>query len=480
MESVEGDIYRLPSELRLKDFRSLQKFETYLDAVSNRSEDEKSKLALPTSFLTTAQVAQKTPELVQKRYTLEMTQVNKKNLEGNVGIKDSWTWEVSDKGWEQLKKQFPELAVKKGNTREERFTALDSLDDKTRNRVDAFARTAVVDEHPEWLVKALIDAPVMNVTVGLSEKGVNPLFVGLENGKTLMQLLDAAPLAEENLADVKSSAKEAAAKLTNYSANNVIYYNIKVISRGSQPEILTFAEADRDGVLDNLLDKQLEATYFKIRESDATSFKKGDSWKALEDVKDAVATRHFSKVLDAIQSSYKAANPEATSKMIPDFAATLRFYPYVNALKSKLQNNPSDIPVLTKEASASKTEGKAPSLADQWKLERSPYQTSRSKGDPVLDHLYVFNLAAGDWTKVNTPANGDLNFFHVVKKGNAAAEVAVTESVSQARRLLGDDAQQKLMYHLLQDIKAKGAISLDYLKQVAEIDQMNNEELQYE
>lgn len=478
MESVEGEIYRLPPELRLKDFRSLQKFETYLDAIANRSEAEKSKLALPTNFLTTVQVAQKNPELVQKHYTLEITQVNKKNLEGNVGIKDSWTWEVSDKGWEQLKKQFPELAVKQATKREERFTALDSLDDKTRGRVDAFARIAVVDEHPEWLAKALNEAPVMNVTVGLSEKGSNPLFVGLENSKSLMQLLDEAPLVGENLAEVKSSAKEAAAKLANYSANNAIYYNIQVVSRESQPEILTFAEADRDGILDNLLDKQLEAAYLKIRESDPASFKKGDSWKSLDEVKDTVATRHFSKILDAIQSSYTAANPEATSKMIPDFAATLRFYPYVNALKVKLQNNPSEIAVLTKEANTSKTEAKAASLADQWKLERSSYQTSRSKGDPVLDHLYVFNLTVGDWTKVNTPANGDLNFFHVAKKGNAAAEVAVAESVSQVRRLLGDDAQQKLMYHLLQEIKAKGAISLDYLKQVAEIDQMNNNVLE--
>lgn len=486
LDSVEGEIYRLPKELRLTDFKSLQKFETYLDAVSKRSETDKAKLALPTAFLTSAQVAQNTPELVQKRYTLEIGQVNKKNLEGNVVVKDSWNWEVSDKGWEQLKKQFPELGVKNGATREERFASLDSLDNKTRSLVDAYARTAVVDEHPEWLVKALADSQPMQVTVGLHENGNNPLFVGLKNGKALMQLLDAAPLAMQASGEIKPAAKEAADKLAHYTADQMIYYNIKVIDRASKPEILTFADADREGILADLVDKNLEAAYPKIREAEPKTFHKSDqSWKAFADVKELVAERYFAKVLEAIKTNYAAAiAPEVPpERMIPDYAATLRLYPYVKDVKTKMQKDPAQIAALTREPQESNakalTAAQTP-LADQWKLERSTYQTTRSGADLALDHLYAFNISPGDWTKVNTPANGDLNFFHLAKKGNNLTEKTIADSVAQARTLLSDDVQQRLMRQVLNEIQEKDAISLDYLKQVAEIDEMNTEELQYQ
>lgn len=481
LESVEGEIYRLPKDMRLKDFKALQKFETYLDGISQRSEDDKAKLKLPTTFLTTAQVAQSTPELVQKKYTLEIRQINKKNLEGNVVVKDSWNWEVSDKGWEQLKKQFPELGVKKGANREERFAALDSLDRKTRSSVDAFARTAVVEEHPEWIAQALADSQPMNTTIGIHEKGENALIVGLKNGKDLMVLLDAAPLAGQNPADIKPAAKEAAAKLANYTANQKVYYSITVIDRAAEPEILTFAEADVDGVLDTLVDRKLEAAYAKVRDQDPKTFKKEDqSWRDFEDVKEKVAERHFAKLLDAIQSSYNAAAgaDSKADKMIPDYAATLRFYPYVSDLKGKMQKDPSQAAVLTKAPADGKSDVKATlsSLADQWKLERAPYKTARSGSDSALDHTYAFNLSGGEWTKVNTPANGDLNFFHVVSKGNGLTEKVVADNVAKARHILSDDVQQRLMYQVVQTIQEKGAISLDYLKKVAEINEINAEE----
>lgn len=482
-ESVEGDIYRLPKELHLKDFKSLQKFEVYLDAVTKRTADEKAKLVLPTTFLTTEQVAQKTPELVQKRYNLEISQVNKKNLEGNVVVKDSWNWEVSDKGWEQLKKQFPELGVKSGSTREERFASLDELDNKTRGRIDAFARAAVIEDHPEWLTQALANAQVTTVSVGLHESGENPIFVGLKNAKPLIQLLDAAPLEGQASADIKPAAKAAADKLASYTADQTVYYSIKVLNRADKSEVLTFAEANQNGVLDALLDKHLEAAYLKVREEDLKTFQKEDkSWKAFADVKESVATRHFAKTLDAIRSNYASAiAPEkAPETMIPDYAATLRLYPYMKEMQAKLKKDPAEMTTIVRETPVNTKDvlGTQAPLADQWKLEKASYQTARNHSDQALDHLYVFNLSDGDWTKVNTPANGDLNFFYLAKKSNGMTEKVVVNSVNQARRLLSDDVQQRLMRKVLQDIQDKGAISLDYLKQVAEIDQMNEDELQ--
>jgi len=475
LESVEGEIFRLPKEMRLNNFQALQKFEAYLDAVAKRTDDDKAKLTVPTTYLTAAQVSAKYPELVQKKYVLEIAQANKKALESNVSVRDTWNWEVQDKSWDQLKKQFPELGTKKGATREERNAALDSLDEKTRMRVDAYARSAIVEAHPEWLQEALANAQPMKVPVGLHEKGGNSIFAGLTDGKDLMQLLDAAPLAKESASNQKPATKAAAEKLANYSADNTVYYRIAVIERASQPEVLTFAEADQTGVLSKLVDKQLETYYSTVREETPATFQKDDkSWKAFADVRDTVADKYYDKLLKTIRTSYAAAiAPEkAPEEMIPDYASTLRLYSYMHEAKAKLQKDPALIISSTREIDTAKRDGAAPSapatLADQWKLERAPYQISRSGANAMLNATDAFNLATGEWTKVNASSNGDMNFFRLQKKGSGATEQALTSSVSQMRNLLSDDAQQRLMFQILEQIKAKGAISLEYMNQISE------------
>jgi len=456
LESVNGEIYRLPKELRINNLQSMQKLEAYIDAVSKRLDTDKAKLTLPTTFLSAALVKIKYPELVRKRYLLEIAQVNKKSLEGNVGLKESWNWEASDKGWELLTKQFPELGIKKGKTQEERFVAIESLDGKTRDRIDAYARNAIVEAHPEWIDQALDNATPTKVSVSLHDKGGNYTFSGLTDGKDLMKQLDAND------------------KIAQYTADKTVYYRIAVIDRAAQPEILTFAEADREGVLSKLIDKQLETYYTTIRESDPEEFQKEDkSWKAFTDVKSTIAEKYYSKLLNSIKSNYAAAiSSEVPPEMIADYAATLRLYPYVKDLKEKLQKDQSLAATLTREPTSEKedtdTLSAQPPLADQWKLERTPYQNTRSSGEALLDNSQVFTLEAGDWTKVNTPANGDLNFFHVASKGNNVSNKTVNDAIAQARGILSADAQQHLMYHILTKIQEKGAMSLEYMNQTAE------------
>ena len=67
------------------------------------------------------------------------------------------------------------------------------------------------------------------------------------------------------------------------------------------------------------------------------------------------------------------------------------------------------------------------------------------------------------WTDVNTPANGDLNFFRAKEKGQIDSHHTVAGSIAQARDLLSVDVQIQLMYRLLHQMKEKKAISLDYL-----------------
>lgn len=446
-ETVEGDLYRLPEELRFNDARSLQKFELYLDAVAERSAD-KTALTLPTKFRTPDEVKKNAPELVQKRYSLLVAQVNKKELQTKVGLKEMWNWEVDDKNWERLKSEFPDLGIKQAETREQRTAALDSLDERTRARVDTFARAAIVDSHPEWLQKALQEAEPTQMQVGLRPIGGSSFIVGLDNRKELIRLLDAAPIGTSD--NLSSEAKEASDKLSRFTADKNIFYRVTVLERIPQEEVLTFAEANNEGILDQLLDRKPD---FKIE-----------------------------PLLDAIRGDYAAQNPgkEAPSTT-EDWAASQRFVSVGRDLRTRLQKNPADAESLVRQvASETPSEDTLKSrtpLTEQWKWVKSAYQVYRGTKieDLDIDNEEILALGANAWTEIHAPINGDLFFFQMKQKVNTSDVAATYDKLHEAHGLLADDAQRNYMHSVVGDLKAKNAISLGYLDKTVEPEEGTSE-----
>lgn len=465
-DSVEGDLYHLPKDLQIKDFLALQKLEIYLNAVSKQSNSEKADLMPPTKFLSTAEVKKKNPELVQKRFILEMAHLKKDSLQSKVGIKETWNWEVEDENWNKLKKQFPDLGIKKGDTREERFVALDKLDEKTRSKVDAFARASIVNEHPEWVEKALEEAPTKTTEVGLRTTGGSfPIFV--ENREEFIQLLEQASLDE-------AAPNEASKKLQKFTSNNQDYYRIKVIDRSPDWEIMTFAEANNEASINPILIRELETYYKKIRETKTKDFQNEDgSWKPFNDVHNEVAELYFAKILKAIQNDYTAAiAPEAApSIFLADFTSSLRFYAYGREVKNKIQKNPqaaSEFLIEKKEEQPENKLAKNDKLEDQWKMIKEDFRADRSSESFNLDKNNVFALKAGEWSKVHTPPSGDINFFHLKKKGIPADVALNPKKLDQLHRLIADDAERDYMHNLVYQIKKSNAISLNYLNPTEE------------
>lgn len=470
LESAQGDLYRLPEELRLNNYRALQKLQFYINAVSKQSPEA---LLLPTTFTSPSEIAKTTPELVAKRYLLDVAQADKKNLQSKVTVRDAWNWEMQEANWAKIKQQFPELGIKKGDSREERFAALESLDDRTRARVDLFARNAIVDAHPEWLSKALDEAPVKREIVFISEKGSPSFVTGLKNNRDLIQLLDAAAIGGRDSAD----------KLGAFTGDDQTFYRITVVDRDPQAQTLTFAEADKAGILDKMLDQKLEAYYIKMREGFPKEFQKEDqSWQPFEDVKNAVADHYFEKLLRAIRDDYAAgiAPEKAPQTMISDYAASLRLFSQARQSKKTMEQDPSSIAKLAQESKEETPGDKLPeriALTNQWKWVRMPYHVSRSTDEDLLNKKEVFSMPAESWSKVRTLPNGDITFFHLKQKGEVADKVvsdALKEKIAKARELLSDDAQQQLMKRMLAEIKEKHAISLEYLNRGPEMTEMEN------
>lgn len=464
MDTAEGELYQLPIEMRLKSFRDLQKFEIYLDSVSKRSDAEKARLALPTAFFSPSEVAKTTPELVQKRYLIELGMYNKKTLESKVGLKETWNWEVEDQNWSALQKQFSDLGAKKASTREERFAVLDGLDDKTRSLIDQAARKAIVNSHPEWLEHALENSEQKRITLGLHLKGGWQPIAGLKNNEELMRLLDKAPLSGQDPALVK------------YSVDGESFYRIKVIDRTPSLEVLSYQDAMNDDTLDRLLDAKLETYYNQTRESRGKDFRLDDnSWKSFSDVKSQIAELYFEKTLKAIYDQYAAgiAPAKAPKELIADISASLRFYPYMNEILSKAKKDPGVLTSFTANPQTEPEAGKLPehkALSDQWKLIKTTYKTERGKERAEVDLAEVFSQKPNTWSAIQTPANGDIHLFYLTKRGNDSTPQAIAARVSSLHQLIADEAQRQLMKHVLSEIKEKRAISLDYLDRGAEIE----------
>lgn len=463
-EGVLGQVFQLPKELRFDTYLSLQKLETYLNAVAKRGQDEKSLLMLPTTFLSVDEVAKKFPELIQHRYILEVAQASKNNLQTKVGIKETWNWEVEDQNWNTLKKKFPDLANKKANTREERFAALEGLDDKTRGQVDAFARAAIVDSHSEWIDQALEKVPAKTSVVSISEKGGKTPFGNADKRQEIIQLLDQASLKDE-------TANEAAKKLLKYSPDQTNYYRIVVIKRAPEREIVTFAEADEQGVLDQLLDKDLEAYYVKIRGTNSSQYQKPDgSWKPLADVRDLVADQYFEKIRKAIEKDYTAsiAPQAAPTVFLGDYLASIRLYAYMRNIRDSLERDAKDLNKWVAETDEKSSEDltKRGRLEDQWKLIQTAYQGTRSNLNSDLNAHEIFAMNDGSWSKVNTPGNGDLNFFLMDKR--EVLKDTAKDKLNLLYRVMSADAQRIYMQKLLDQLKGKKAISLEYMNKVHE------------
>ena len=460
-ENVKVDLYRLPQEFRLSNFEDLQNFEIYLQIVAKQN--KANLLELPKEFLSVAEILKTYPQLVQKRYELEVSEASQKSLLARIGLKELWNWEVQEENWKLLQSEFPILALKEGLTREDRFEVLENLDYTTRNKVDSFAKTIIIQQHPDWIAAALDQAQPKKMTVGIRTEGGKIFVSGLdtkEKREKFINLLDKASLGVK---------PELGSPLYAYTDDNKSYYRITVLQKADKQEILTFAEAQSDGTLNQIKDAILEKYYLKVRDNSPEVFQtsKGD-WQPFSNVKQTVANQYFEKNLLALESIQMSLhpNPKEVKVWNRDEAANLRFYNYLKKIKEDIQNNQENEEKWIKPASDQATfADHSSSLLNQWKLEKtSPTVDRQTKDHPVkIDEASA--IAVESWSSIKNSRTGDLAFYKMIELGGNNEDMTlVAEQVEKIQKILGSEAKRNLMEEVLVKLKKEKAISLAYLK----------------
>ncbi len=223
------ELFQMPSEYRFQNAQELKMFEKYLAAVAS---ERSSSLELPEEWDSIERIEACAPELVGKRYRLNVATVTKKSLQAKVTVKETWDWEVNEDNWKILQTQFPELAEKETSDEASRSLVLEAMDAKRRGLVDTFARSTIVNAHPEWITKTLDEVEMVEKKVFLRSRHTASPFDGIKDLSSLISLLD----------------KED--RLSLYTQDQETYYRIHVQERAPQKEILSFAEAKKENVLD--------------------------------------------------------------------------------------------------------------------------------------------------------------------------------------------------------------------------------------
>ena len=451
-EYVAADVYKLPQELCFQNLDDVERYEIYVNAVRDSKESKaKGSAALlpPNKFLTIAEVKKLYPELIQKIYRVRYASVNKEALQTKIGVKKTWEWEVQDKNWKKLQEKFPELAMQKAKTEDERFAALDQIEPKTRNLIDAYSRSFIIDEHPEWIKEALDANPMREDAIDVRQQGGKLPFIGVSDRIALGSLLDQARLNEANPA------------LDAYTQDNIHYHRIDVLEKPTGEVLLTFKEALNDGTLDQLLNKILESAYLRVRTQKPTQFMKDNGeWKPLQDVKEQIASSHFEELfqkLDAEREREEKAMPYFCNWKDKDKArVAVCMLPYMKEVLKKIKLKPEQEALLVQDP---KNTQENPLIA-QWKLVRGKEKVARKGDSYSVDQLEAFSLQSDAFSKLRYMGKAGITFFKVFEKGVLPYEEQVRAKVLEARELLGKAIEQDLAKVLLTTMQQKNAIQL--------------------
>ncbi len=457
-KTAELDLYHLPDFLDIKDFSSLMKLELYLDQVS---ENRKEALMLPQAFTNAHEIEKNCPDLVERRFLLEVVEVKKDEVALGVSLKEMWEWQLDKENFALLTKEFPQLKLKNAEDAEEYFAVLEGLGSELRGKVDRVSRGKIVEAHPEWIQEALNQKHTNVREVSLSLNGKSSPFEGVESSEKLYNLFSKTVLKGELDSDPEALAAKNQLEL--FTGDGETYYRFQVVDRDLTRMVLTFEEANERGILDMLLQAHLEASYPKVRTKNPAIFKTEENdWKPLSEVEKEVGRILFADTLKSIEfqvSQLGVKLPEDRFERLDEFYPKYRLFPHMVVAEREIRRVGEGSQFL-KQAETANEKGKLGikrDLCSQWSLVKENTMFKSHEHSPWFSSE-LFSMVEKSWSDVGHRSGKRLSFFQLQEKsipsGNFNAEM------KQGQVILSKEAERHLMIDLIERIQKKNAIKL--------------------
>lgn len=434
-EAAEVKLYALPKELQLGDFRSLLKYQVYLEALA-KDQKEAVSLDLPKSFKTAEEILKTAPQLLEKSYQVEMASLTKREIASAVTLKQMWQWQLSDAGWSSLRDNFKHLPIAK--TEEERFEALEKLKDELSEEINIFSRNQIVLAEPSRIINALKEVPLEKKQLLMTLKGEHRDLEGIDYSETLVELLDQAALSQT-----------AEGPLDAYTQDGQHYYRICVLEAAGESKLLTFQEASSKGVLDKMLDNKLKSYHEKAKAHHPSQFQNEDgSFKDFAAVKNQIGSYVYKDLLTAIEKDAALSDKKLkidSQKESLEFYATHRFYHFVRKAQEDILKN-GDASVYLSHAAPYHMEAKE--------------EVVKRKDKMAGIGEELFSMEEKAFSPLYVGGNGAMSFYQVIKK-TFVDEGQLAQEVQKGQQMMAKDARLYLMSEILGLIQSTDSIHLE-------------------
>jgi hypothetical protein len=272
-----------------------------------------------------------------------------------------------------------------------------------------------MEKHPEWVQEALAAQTPDKMVVYLRAKGATPPFNDIEDPTSLDLALQKAEIG----GTIQFAGQT--------------HYQIKVLQKADQKQVMTFQEALRDDWLGVLLDEKLEGALAEARKKHSATYKTPDgSWKPYSQVRDHVGAYVYADLL----------------KMLSDTPLTYDEYAAKRLKEVMVQARTS----IQTESDASKfLTLSGHMLADQWALLKKREEVKRSDVTE-LSKAEMFTQDIGSWSSIAAPPSGNVAFFHLLERDTA--DLKIHDQVTEGQRLLGRDVKRQKIEQLLDEVGA--------------------------
>ncbi len=239
-DTVEADLYQLPSSLRFPDLLTMLQYQLYLEGISVEGAALRKTGALPQRIASLEQIEKKAPYLVEIPTELQWKRVTLDELKRGMSLREMESFELTEAVWMALSQMFPVLG--KGNeTTLERLENLAKILPEKRSAIDKQALLMLLKERPETLRAALDLAPL------------HTLNWGVRTGADFMGTLETRETADL-LARLKNAPE---AELISYQEGEQ-FYEITILKRSHEKRLVTGEAAQQDGTLSRALAQILD------------------------------------------------------------------------------------------------------------------------------------------------------------------------------------------------------------------------------
>lgn len=322
---VEVEKVQLPKSLTFHSMQDLLQFQCYLEATTDLK-TRRRELGIPKEPLPIEEIMKATPELLQKKYLVDISSVSLADIARSIPLKEMWKWQLKEENFESLAAKFKMIDALKAIDEESRREALNKLRPEERQKIDEYSLKEIVKGNLEFIHSALGTVKEERKELVVPMAYAKEIFAGATREEA-MHLLDGIKGIERITFDQDT------------------YYQISVVSKSDDVELMTFEEALKQRVLEHILDRYLQARYPQIRIVYKEKFEDvNKEWKDFKEVKDLVALYVFKDLFQALE---KEGNYEGISLEAPtSFYLRTRFTKELLEIKEKMEQGEELVPHL--------------------------------------------------------------------------------------------------------------------------------------